>query len=68
MPQKMACIMPWEMPQEIAQEMLGNRVEGRRLFNKAGIGGNLAFGMGDGVLINQHPARKMAWEMAQEMP
>ena len=39
------------------------------------IGGNLAFGMGDGELTNQHPAweilqeilQEILWEMAQEM-
>ena len=38
--------MAQEMPWEMAQEMLLDRVEGRRLFNNAVIGGNLAFGMG----------------------
>ena len=32
----------WEMP----LEMLGDRMEGRRLFNNAVIVGKLAFGMG----------------------
>ena len=40
---EMAQEMPWQMPQEMPQEILGDRVEGRNLFNKAVIGGNLAF-------------------------
>ena len=35
------------------------------------IGGNLAFGMGDGELTNQHPAweilQEILWEIVQEM-
>ena len=35
------------------------------------IGGNLAFGMGDGEIINQHPAweiwREILWEILQEI-
>ena len=72
MPWKKSQEKPWEMPQEIANKMprempleiLGNWVEGKNLFNKAVIGGNLAFVMGDGELTNQHPAG----EMPQEIP
>ena len=35
-----------EILQEILWEILQDRVEGKNLFNKAVIGGNLAFGMG----------------------
>ena len=37
------------------------------LFNRAVIGGNLVFGMGDGELTNQHPAWEILWEILQEM-
>ena len=38
--------MVWEMVWEIFWEIIRNRVEGKNLFNKGLIGGNLAFGMG----------------------
>ena len=31
------------------------------------IGGNTAFGMGDGELTNQHPAQEILWEILREM-
>ena len=37
------------------------------LFNKAVIGGNLAFGMGDGELTNQYPAQEILREILGEM-
>ena len=55
----------WEMLQEMLWEMAWkisrDRVEGEHLFNKAMIGGNLAFGMGDGELTNQHPDWEILW-------
>ena len=36
---------------------------GKAFSRKAFIGGNLAFGMGDGKLTNQHPAQEIWWEI-----
>ena len=47
----------------ILLEVLWDRAEGNNLFNKALIGGDLVFKLGDGELTNQHPAWKMLWEM-----
>ena len=37
------------------------------LLIKVVIGGNLAFGMGDGELTNQHPAWEIWWEILWEI-
>ena len=37
------------------------------LLIKVVIGGNLAFGMGDGEITNQHPAQEIWWEILWEM-
>ena len=61
------CKMLWEILRGILQEMvweiIRDRVELKNLFKKAVIGGNLAFGMGDG----EHPALQILWEMLWEI-
>ena len=46
--QEMLWEILWEILREMLWEILWNRVEGKAYLRKAVIGGNLAFGMGDG--------------------
>ena len=39
--------MLWEKPLEKSREIIGDRVQGRSLFKKTVMGGNLAFGILD---------------------
>ena len=51
----------------VAGNAVGNSARqggrGKAILRKAAIGGNLAFGMGDGELTNQHPAQEIWWEI-----